>query len=92
MISLLKEEFRKENLLLRHHKPEAFCESQVSKVQIFEIVSQSYYKCIRLIHRHSRRDRAPPNFICLSVCSAFTAHISVTIHWILMKLGGRVGT
>ena len=39
---------------------------------------------------------APPNFIslsvCVSVCPAFTAYISVTIGAILIKLGGNVGT
>ena len=43
---------------------------------------------------------APPNFICLSVClsvcvsvcPAFTAYISVTMGWILIKLGENFGT
>ena len=47
---------------------------------------------------------APPNFICLcvclsvclsvcvSVCPAFTGYISVTMGWILIKLGGNVET
>ena len=43
---------------------------------------------------------APSNFICLSVCLsvclsaclAFTAYISVTMGWILIKLGVNVGT
>ena len=39
---------------------------------------------------------APLNFICLCVClpvcPAFTAYISVTIGWILIKLGEKFGT
>ena len=30
--------------------------------------------------------------VCLSVCPAIKAYISVTISWILMKLGESVGT
>ena len=30
--------------------------------------------------------------VCVSVCPAFTAYISVTMGWILIKLGGNVGT
>ena len=30
--------------------------------------------------------------VCLCVCPAFTADISVTMGWILIKLGGNVGT
>ena len=30
--------------------------------------------------------------LCLSVCPAIEAYISVTISWILMKLGESVGT
>ena len=30
--------------------------------------------------------------VCLSVCPAFTAYISITMGWILIKLGGNAGT
>ena len=30
--------------------------------------------------------------VCLSVCPAFTAYISLTMSWILIKLDGNVGT
>ena len=30
--------------------------------------------------------------VCLSVCPAFTAYISITMGWNLIKLGGIVGT
>ena len=30
-------------------------------------------------------------FVCLSVCPAIKAYISVTMSWILMKLGENVG-
>ena len=44
-------------------------------------------------YRHSLWSVAPTNFIsvCLSVCPAFTAYISLTMGRILIKLGENVG-
>ena len=43
--------------------------------------------------KHNFRDYLAPNGdVRLSVCPAFTAYISVTMGWILIKLGENVGT
>ena len=44
------------------------------------------------VYRHSLPETVvPPNFICLSVCPASIAYISVTMGRMLMKLDGNVG-
>ena len=44
-------------------------------------------------YRHSLWIAAPTNFICVCVCPAFMAYISLTIMGrILIKLGENVGT
>ena len=45
-----------------------------------------------IFYRHSLWTVAPTNFICVSVCLAFTAYILLTMGRILIKLCENVGT
>ena len=52
-------------------------------------------KCLNFIFRHSLVDCGSSQLylsVCVCVCPAFTAYISDTMGWILIKLGGNVGT
>ena len=66
--------------------------------------SDDIVNCMKiLLYRHSLEDCGSSQLylyvclsvcvsVCVSVCPAFTAYISVTMGWILIKLGGNVGT
>ena len=70
------------------YESEFICSSLKSSGQLVPRILDEFVKHILLV----LETMAPPNFICVSVCPAFTAYNSVTMDRILITLSRSIGS